>query len=96
MAEIHHWAVIFGQILALAIRVDSSKGLYCQSLTDEAVLGTLDAIGFVGSYWKESDMSIKPAIVRATLGRPLLVGLLASSILVFALNIAGTCSRCGT
>jgi hypothetical protein len=87
LAEIHHWAVVFGQILALAIRVDSSKGVYVQLLTDEVVLGTPDAIGFVGTYWKESDMSPKPAIVRATLARPLLVGLLPSSILVFAHNV---------
>ena len=66
MAEIHHYAVIFGQILALVIRAGSSKLTSFRVFTDDAVLGTPDAVGFVGSYWKDLDMSIKSDTVKDT------------------------------
>ena len=66
LAEIYHYAVIFGQLLALVIRADSSKDTSFLVFTNDAVLGTPDAVRFVGSDGKDVDMSIKSDTVKDT------------------------------
>ena len=64
LAESNHYAVIFGQPLALVIRADSSKGTSFLVFTNDAVLGTPDAVRFVGNHGKGVDMSIKSDTVK--------------------------------